>query len=208
MISGFIAIFITLNMCAQPEGINPDYLHTLNSRAEKIVGSMDIRDPGKAGRVQELIVNQYYDLSRIHDKRDSLLQGVSGQELDKRQMAEQNIRTQVDAELYRLHASFLAGLSANLTPEQVDQVKDGMTYGVLERTYNAYLELLPGLTDEQKRFIYKNLFEAREFAMDAGSSDEKHGWFGKYKGKINNYLSGEGYDLKKAEEELKSGNKN
>jgi hypothetical protein len=37
--------------------------------------------------------------------------------------------------------------------------------------------------------------------MDAGSSDEKHKWFGKYKGRINNYLSSRGYDLKKRSKE-------
>jgi hypothetical protein len=37
--------------------------------------------------------------------------------------------------------------------------------------------------------------------MDAGSAEEKHKWFGKYKGKINNYLAGEGYNLKKASDE-------
>jgi hypothetical protein len=37
--------------------------------------------------------------------------------------------------------------------------------------------------------------------MDAESSDKKHAVFGKYKGRINNYLSAEGYDLKKATEE-------
>jgi hypothetical protein len=37
--------------------------------------------------------------------------------------------------------------------------------------------------------------------MDAGSSDEKHKWFGKYKGRINNYLSAAGYDMKKEGEE-------
>jgi hypothetical protein len=31
--------------------------------------------------------------------------------------------------------------------------------------------------------------------MDAGSSDEKHSVFGKYKGRINNYLSANGYNL-------------
>jgi len=45
------------------------------------------------------------------------------------------------------------------------------------------------------------LLEAREHAMDAESSDKKHAWFGKYKGRINNYLSSEGYDLKKAGED-------
>ncbi|MNR53744.1 hypothetical protein D3C85_1738080 [compost metagenome] len=36
--------------------------------------------------------------------------------------------------------------------------------------------------------------------MDGGSSKEKHAWFGKYKGRINNYLSKEGYDLTKERE--------
>jgi hypothetical protein len=31
--------------------------------------------------------------------------------------------------------------------------------------------------------------------MDAESSDKKHWWFGKYKGRINNYLSAQGYDI-------------
>jgi hypothetical protein len=77
-----------------------------------------------------------------------------------------------------------------------------MTYGVVKITYERYLNLLPDLTDEQKRYIYRNLVEAREFAMDAGSSKEKHAWFNKYKGRINNYLSAEGYNLKEAEQKL------
>ena len=64
------------------------------------------------------------------------------------------------------------------------------------------VELLPQLTVEQQAEILANLLEAREYAMDAGSSDEKHAWFGKYKGRINNYLSAAGYDLKRAEQDL------
>jgi len=41
------------------------------------------------------------------------------------------------------------------------------------------------------------LAEAREHAMDAQSSNKKHEWFGKYKGRINNYLSKQGYDSQK-----------
>jgi hypothetical protein len=64
------------------------------------------------------------------------------------------------------------------------------------------LELLPDLNEEQKREILATLIEARENAMDGGSSDEKHAIFGKYKGRINNYLSSQGFDLKAAEETL------
>jgi hypothetical protein len=61
--------------------------------------------------------------------------------------------------------------------------------------------MLPDLTEEQISQIETWLLEAREIAMDQGSSDAKHAVFGKYKGRINNYLSGEGYDLNKASKE-------
>jgi hypothetical protein len=77
-----------------------------------------------------------------------------------------------------------------------------MTYGVAPLTYKGYLELLPDLSEEQKSQILAWLIEAREYAMDAGSAEKKHWWFGKYKGRINNYLSSAGYDLKQAERDL------
>jgi len=76
-----------------------------------------------------------------------------------------------------------------------------MTYKVLPLTYNAYLDELPNLTEVQKMQIKAWLTEAREHAIDAESSEKKHAWFGKYKGRINNYLSAQGYDMKKAGEE-------
>jgi Spy/CpxP family protein refolding chaperone len=77
-----------------------------------------------------------------------------------------------------------------------------MTYGVLPLTFRVYQEMLPNLTAEQKAQLLAWLTEAREHAMDASTSDEKHGWFGKYKGRINNYLSKAGIDMKQAEKEM------
>ena len=90
----------------------------------------------------------------------------------------------------------MAKLSVELTAQQVDQVKDGMTYGVLPVTYRTYLAQTPNLTEAQKQQTMAYLVEARELAMDGGSSEEKHAIFRKYKGKINNYLSAQGYKLK------------
>ena len=42
------------------------------------------------------------------------------------------------------------------------------------------------------------LKEARDIAMDKGSAKEKHAVFDKYRGRINNYLAKQGYDLKQA----------
>ena len=57
--------------------------------------------------------------------------------------------------------------------------------------------MIPSLKKDEKKQIYAWLVEAREFAMDAENSNKKHEAFGKYKGRINNYLSKRGYDLVK-----------
>jgi hypothetical protein len=67
----------------------------------------------------------------------------------------------------------------------------------VEVTYTAYQQQYPNLTEPQKAYILAQLIEAREHAMDAGSSKKKHAWFGKYKGRINNYLSAQGISAKK-----------
>ena len=84
------------------------------------------------------------------------------------------------------------GLCAN-SPRQ--------TYGVVKVTYDSHLDMIPTLKEEEKAQIYAWLIEAREFALDAENSNKKHAAFGKYKGRINNYLAKRGYDLKKEREE-------
>ena len=80
--------------------------------------------------------------------------------------------------------------------EQVEQVIDGMTYGVVQVTYQSHLDMIPSLTEEEKLQLMAWLKEARELAVDAENSNKKHGVFGKYKGRYNNYLTRRGYDLK------------
>src|SRR5262249_23382373 len=105
---------------------------------------------------------------------------------------------QANASLKTLHDKFIASLAAELTPQQVEKVKDKMTYNKVQVTYDAYVEIVPNLTEPQKQKLLEMLKEAREEAMDAGSADEKSAIFKKYKGKINNYLTSEGHDVKQA----------
>jgi hypothetical protein len=179
------------------------YTRTITDRAEKIVAPLGIDDVAKRTRIREFVVNQYRGLRAIHDARDARLAQASTSPGDPAVAEAWRGVTQNEAELKlsRLHRRFVARLAAELTPEQVDKVKDGMTYGVVPITFARYCELLPELTVEQRAEIRANLLEAREYAMDAGSSEEKHAWFGKYKGRINNYLSAAGYNLNQAEKD-------
>ena len=108
---------------------------------------------------------------------------------------------QCDSKLYRSHYGFLADLSMYLNPQEIDKVKDVMTFDVVRVTYEAQCDMIPTLKEEEKRQIMAWLIEARELAIDAESSKKKHEVFGKYKGRINNYLTKRGYDLTKEREE-------
>ncbi len=171
------------------------YRAVITERAAKIAEALGLKDEAQVQRVTLLISDQYRALRDAHAARDARLAEAQGGG-DEVAAA---IRQQSECAVVSLHRTYLARLSAELTAAQVDSVKDGMTYGVAPMTYVAYQELLPDLSEEQRRTILANLLEAREYAMDAGSSDEKHATFGKYKGRINNYLSKAGFDLKEAE---------
>lgn len=202
LIAGVLILF-TIQIYAQkvPSKKYPDkaYFEVVSKRAGKIVESLAISDPEMQKRVQDIIAFQYYDLNKIHDKNKADIQLVKDQVSDEKLQKEkiEKLKSQADLALLKLHKSYLERLQRELTGEQIETVKNGMTYNVFVNTYAGYLNMLQNLTDEQKKFIYDALLEAREKAMDAGSSNEKHAWFGKYKGRINNYLSKAGYDLNK-----------
>jgi hypothetical protein len=176
------------------------YTKTINQRADKIVATLSIADSLKAIEVRNIIAGQYRDLNKIHTERnDKISKAKKGTTSDKEAVAAQvsKIEEKSTKELRKLHTKYLANLSKKLSVEQIEKVKDGMTYGVLPITYKGYQEMILTLTSEQKAQILAWLTEAREYAMDAESSEKKHAWFGKYKGRINNYLSAAGYDLRK-----------
>ena len=197
-------ILLTILRTVYAKQVDEEYWKVVTRRAEKIVETLELNDTEKEERVRDIIAMQYVNLSGIHDTRDEEIKGVEERkDLDQATAQKRvgKIRNRADKKIKKLHRRYLELLSAELTPEQINRVKDGMTYGILDHTYNAYLSLLPSLTPEQREKIMEWLVEAREIAMDAGSSEEKLACFGKYKGKINNYISAEGYDLKKAEKQ-------
>jgi hypothetical protein len=180
------------------------YTKTITQRADKIVAALGISDHSKAAEVSTIISKQYRNLSNIHAARDAKIKEAKLQNTDNKELqaaAIKAIEDKAKSALDKLHKKYISSLSAKLTSEQVEKVKDGMTYGVVPITYKGYNEMLPNLTEVQKKQILDWLIEARENAMDAETSDKKHWWFGKYKGRINNYLSAQGIDMNKASKE-------
>ena len=185
------------------ENRDPKYVESIVSRSQKIVDKLGINDAKIAEDVRNVIANRYFTLNDIYETRDAKVKEIKESDLvgEAKNNALKAAEDAKDAALYRIHFAFPADLSLFLTEEQIEAVKDGMTYGVLKITYDSHLDMIPSLKKEEKAQIYAWLKEAREFAIDAENSDRKHAFFGKYKGRINNYLAKRGYDLTKEREE-------
>lgn len=185
------------------ENRDPKYVESIVNRSQKIVDKLGLTDVKVAEDVCNVIANRYFELNDIYEIRDAKVKAVkeSGLTGDAKNEALKAAENEKDAALYRSHFAFPASLSLFLNEEQIEAVKDGMTYGVVKVTYEATLDMIPSLKEEEKVQIYAWLVEAREFAMDAENSNKKHAAFGKYKGRINNYLAKRGYNLTKEREE-------
>ena len=185
------------------ENRDPKYVESIVNRSQKIVDKLGLTDVKAAEDVCNIIANRYFELNDIYEIRDAKVKTVkeSGLTGDAKNEALKAAENEKDAALYRSHFAFPDSLYLFFNEEQIEAVKDGMTYGVVKVTYEATLDMIPSLKEEEKVQIYAWLVEAREFAMDAENSNKKHAAFGKYKGRINNYLAKRGYNLTKEREE-------
>ncbi len=198
----WISIFALSCVSAQ-DNAEDEYTKVIRGRADKIVDAMTFEDDALKIQVRDLVMDHYRFLNVAEENRNADVNGIREQYAENKELRDAKIdlrKAEQEIAVRDHHFAFNAELNFLLSSEQVSQVKDGLTYNVMPNTYNAFLDMLPALTQEQKDQIYIWLVEAREHAIDGGSSKEKHGWFGKYKGRINNYLAKEGYDLKKESE--------
>lgn len=181
---------------------DPKYVENIVVRSQKIVDKLNLKDTIIARNVLNIVANKYFMLNDIYAKRDTSINQIKRSALagDAKNSAITAVQNEKEAALYRSHFAFAADLSLFINEKQIEIIKDGMTFGVVKVTYDATLDMIPTLKKEEKAQILAWLKEAREFAIDAENSNKKHEAFGKYKGRINNYLSKRGYDLVKERE--------
>ncbi len=168
------------------------YAKAIEYRVADIVKALNLADAAKASAVHDVLVDQYHAL-RVRDAAIDTRLRIDGKEINYANRA-----PQLALQAQPLHDRFLAKLAEYLTPEQVEQVKDLMTYHKVKVTYDAYCAIVPSLTDTEKAKIMELLKQAREEAMDGGNAPEKSAIFQKYKDLINLYLDAQGLDTAKA----------
>src|SRR5688572_32629292 len=96
---------------------DPAYTADLEKRGDGVLKELNLSDADKAARVKQIVMNQYRAIKKIDDGTV----GVVSKD-DKAAVA----KAKEDAAFAKkpLHDEFLAKLSAELSPEQVETVKD------------------------------------------------------------------------------------
>ena len=203
----FIILILTLfiyPLYSQEESPEEAYTRVIKERADQIVDAMTFDNDSLKIRVRDLIMDHYRFLNNQEDLRNADVAKIREQYTENKELRDAKIdlrKAEQELKVRDHHFAFVSELKIIATEEQIDQVKNGLTYNVLPNTYWAFNDMIPNLKPEEQEQIKIWLTEAREHAIDGGTSKEKHGWFGKYKGRINNYLSKRGYDLKKLGDE-------
>jgi type VI protein secretion system component VasK len=162
---------------------NAKYRAVIDQRASKIVETLGLGDTNTMARVHDIILGQYRALNDWHGTNDAKLKAARHDAA-----ATASLR----ATLKALHEAYLSALAGYLSPDQIEKVKDAMTYGKVQFTFNGYCSQYSTLSETNKQAILRMLKDAREEAMDAGSAKDKTSVFQRYKGRINNYLSKQG----------------
>lgn len=211
IISLFILFLFSVTISAADIKLNTrnlpaDAVSEAKQRATKVLAKLSLTNDSIRENIQIVVTNRYLELREIHHRYEERNKVIEATDLSKEKKAEELERSyyQYNSDLYRSRFGYIAWLSFYLNDEQVETVKDAMTYNLFHVRYNDFLDLLPNLTKAEKNRVYNWLIEAREFSMDFETPRKMRQMFTKYRGRINNYLASRGYDLRKATEEQKA----
>lgn len=180
-----------------------DAVNEARKKTAEIMDKLSLTNDSIRENIQIVITNRYLELREIHQNYDERNKKIEAMGLPKEKAADELERSyyQYNSDLYRSRFGYIAWLSFYLNNEQVETIKDAMTYNLFQVRYNDFLDLLPNLTESDKNRVHHWLVEAREFSMDFETPRKMRQMFTKYRGRINNYLSSRGYDLRKATED-------
>lgn len=167
------------------------YTQKISERSAAIVKALALTNEALAPQVQAILMKQYralHDWQEAHEAEMKALKKAShNPDAASAAKAKEGL-TLLLGTRKALRTQFLSALAELLTSEQIEIVKDRMTYNKVQVTFNAYCAQNPWLKEAQKAKIRSWLIEAREEAIDGGSSEEKSDIFNQFKGRINNYL--------------------
>jgi hypothetical protein len=175
---------------ALPQDEEAEYRQVIDRRATGIVEGLDLDDPAREQKVHAILVGYYPKLREYHEEK-----GPKVRELEQEarrateagnESAAESAQMQVESlqqARQELRDEFVGQLKEVLSEEEINRVKDGMTYGLVQHRMEALSRI--DLSEEQKKQVEEILVAAREEAFDEAGSREKHAAFRRAMGRIS-----------------------
>jgi hypothetical protein len=170
----------------------------IDQKATAIVASLKLSDAAKAAKVKTFASDWLAVMMTWHKEHDAELNRLWGEwnkaraVVPKDEFPGEVIAHQIDAvytSLKPAYEDYMRRLSAELTAEQVDAIKESWSRNPgMTRTYNAYLEIVPDLTAKDKEVIKARMLMAREAAMLTDSDKEIVAIYKRHKVKVEQYV--------------------
>ena len=170
----------------------------IDQKAAKVVEALKLADAGKAAAVKAIAADWLAVMAAWHKDHDAELTRLWGEWNQARAVVPKDefpgevIAHKIDAvyaSLKPAYEEYLKRLSAALTGEQVDAIKESWSRSPgMTRTYNAYLEIVPDLTAKDKEAIKALMLQAREAAMLTDADKEVVAIYKRYKVKVEQYV--------------------
>jgi len=170
----------------------------IDGKSGRLLNALKLDDPAREARVRGILGSWYITLWAWHERHDQELSALwtewnkARSVVPKDEFPGEVIAHQID-DVYRSlkpsYQTFLNQLARELTPQQIDTIKETWSRSPgMERTYQAYLEIVPDLTAEQKKVIRDRMLLAREAAMLTDSDKEIVNIYKVHKVKVEAYV--------------------
>jgi len=164
-----------------------------DKRAAEWVSSLQLDDPVKAARVQQVVavhLKNVRDWNNTHSYTNvpAGINPVTGKSLST--LDRQIIANSAQPKSY--HDDLMAGLRRDMTEEQVEVVLDKYTIGKVPFTMRGYHAIVPDLTPVEETNILVFLKQAREQSIDYKGAKQMSVIFEIYKTKSEQYLNANG----------------
>ena len=170
----------------------------IDGKADHLLAAIKLDDSAKAARVKAVMGEWFVTMWNWHQQNDSKLNELWSQWSQARsaspndefpgEVVAQKVKDTY-ASLEPAYNAFTNKLAAELAPEQIDAIKETWSHKPgMTRTYKVYLQIVPDLTEAQKKAIYDLLLAAREDAMLTDSDKEIVNIYKCHKLKVQAYI--------------------
>jgi hypothetical protein len=179
-------------------------------RTTSLLKELKLADAGKETKVRTILESYFTAMEKWHAVNDPALTPLWSEWAalrsppSKDEAAAAKVGEKIDA-IYTSfrpqHDAFLAALAQEISPADIDKIKNSLTRSPgMDRTANAYIEMIPQFTDADKAFVRERFAIAREQAIDTTTGKEIDSFFKRQKVLVEAYIDQKGYDYRKSRE--------